>query len=243
MQYPAPEQLLAAWQEYDLPFTEQPSLVKRFISVGNNQSFLVAADNAKWVVRINREASLLGVNRERELLIHRRVAERGIAPAIKYYSGDILITRYVVGQSFSPARINPELSRTLIEQTKKVHQIDIELPDFDYRKQFSLLDPAEALSQELDDAIELMESCGKRVLCHHDLSPENILLTHNGAIFIDWEYAAFGIDAMDFATLVCDCEIPAATVISHTELAADTLEAACRVYRALCEKWSTKKSI
>ena len=240
MNYPAPEQLLAAWRDYGLPFADQPRLVKRFISIGNNQSFLVEADNSKWVVRVHRDASQLGVDRDRELQIHRCAAEKGLAPAIKHASRDILITRYIVGQGFSPSATNKLGNSGLIGQVKNVHQLELDLPKYDYRQQLVLLDPANSLSTLIDDAIDLVESQGKRVLCHHDLSPENILVAHGKAIFIDWEYAAFGIDAMDFATLVCDCQVPDEQVIAETDISRDLLHAACRVYQSISEKWAAK---
>ena len=244
MRQPTPEQVLDNWRAYELPFNEQPTLIKSFVSVGGNQSFLIAADDHRWVVRINTGANELGVDRERERVIHEQVAAQGLAPMIKYFSprGEILITRYVIGENFSPAKIDAELLDALISGVRRFQQIGLDLPSFDYRQHLRLLDPEQASSSELEDAIGLLEARGARALCHHDLIPENIVITHSGPIFIDWEYAAVGIDVMDFAALICDCQIPLEQIAARLGVRQNVLEAACFVYRTMCAKWSLKNA-
>lgn len=37
----------------------------------------------------------------------------------------------------------------------------------------------------------------QRALCHHDLNPNNIIITPEGPCIIDWEYAALGFKEFD----------------------------------------------
>ena len=243
MHYPEPEKLLANWQDYDLPFVERPSLLKRFTSIGSNQSFLVSADGERWVVRINKDADKLGIDRKCEFLIHQKAAEVGLAPTIKYFSprAEILVTRYVLGRNFSPSVRNPVLIDGLIDRVKLIHQIQADLPNFDYRRHLKLLDPKQTLGETVDAALDVLEVSAARTLCHHDLTPENILLTHQGPVFIDWEYAGRGFAALDFATLICDGGVSQEQVVSRTNIDKEVMQAACLVYRTLCDNWAARR--
>lgn len=240
-----PEALLVDWRKYDLPFKDQPKLIKRFISAGGNQSFLVSADGGQWVVRLNRGADQLGVDREREQVIHQHAADAGLAPAIKFHSGDglILITQYVLGQNFSPVGLNENTINALLQSVSEIHALKLNLPDFDYRGHLALLASETELDDSLSDALDIVESSSPRAVCHHDLTPENILLTHRGPVFIDWEYAGLGFAAMDFATIICDGQVPLDEVSARTGTAKELLSAACLVYQTMCEMWSHKNSL
>jgi thiamine kinase len=64
----------------------------------------------------------------------------------------------------------------------------------------SLIEPA-LVETILSAAAAIDNSVWPAVICHHDLVPENIILTANGLILLDWEYAAMGHPALDYLRL------------------------------------------
>jgi thiamine kinase-like enzyme len=64
----------------------------------------------------------------------------------------------------------------------------------------SLIEPA-LIKKILSAAAAIDNSVWPAVICHHDLVPENIIVTANGLVFLDWEYAAMGHPALDYLRL------------------------------------------
>ena len=64
----------------------------------------------------------------------------------------------------------------------------------------SMLDPA-LVEMTLSAATAVDNSAWPAVICHHDLVPENIIITGDGLVLLDWEYAAMGHPALDYLRL------------------------------------------
>lgn len=192
-----------------------------------NRNFIVQDQGQRYFARIAAEIPLHGIVRAAERRCAMLAANAGIAPAVVFASGGIMISAYVEGETLSiaSARTPDHLSR-VAALLQRLHAI----PAQDDLPHFCPVAAAHRYLAQLSDgelpiARHRIEACLARLpnlpaqcLIHGDLIPENFILSGERLLLVDWEYAGNGAVATDLAMVISDFELDAATAESLLRL-------------------------
>ncbi len=219
------EQVLRTWPKWNLSLSQLPVLRRELNGGETNRSFLCDAGGQKVVVRINNPNSVeLGINRAHEAVILQQVSAAGIAPDVYYCNQEqgVLVTEYLEGKHWTTADFqNPDNQPKLFRLLDKIHAQSVELPEFDYYRHAehywqTLSRSADSVPEELRQLREKMlpelrrfqGQADKRVLCHHDIVPANIIESDGALKLLDWEYAGNGLADFDWAVIAAEGGVP-----------------------------------
>ncbi len=203
------EQALAQWRHWVVQprLPGAPHLVGALEGGRSNHTFLVEAAGRRFAVRIDRvNPAANGISRQAEWRVLQAAARRGIAPQPRYFNPElgVLVCDHLAADVDATVT-EPQLVALL----RTLH----DLPAIHYR-----MDPAErirryehqlprrwqglkAFTAPLLDALERTEP-GAPVVCHHDLSAANLLVSGGRLLALDWEYVAMGSRWFDLAVVV-----------------------------------------
>ncbi|MGE0486317.1 MAG: phosphotransferase [Gammaproteobacteria bacterium] len=236
-----PEALLDDWQAHGLPFAGRPRLLRALPGGLTNQSWLIEADGARWVLRQDgANAGALGVDRAREHRLHARAAAAGFAPAIRHADAarGLLVTAWVEGRQVAPADLRARERTQLIELLRGVHGLDVaDEVTRDYHAYCAAYRPGRPLVAALETLIERLDGVAAVACTHHDVVPGNVLFTDTCAVLIDWEYAARGWALLDWAALVAEWRLPSSEVAAAAGVTPTTLAEGHTLYTAICLLW------
>jgi len=248
------EEILPGWPDWDVPFSE-PRLLRELPGGRTNRTYLLEADDQRWVLRISApDFARLGIDRHREAAILENVVAAGIAPEMAYCSVEkgILISEYIDGHKWPPEALagteNLERLLTLIE---RVHALKPDVPAIDYYAH------AEFYWHRLTDAgIDIPDDVSRQRaqitarrdvhpdrkqddrLCHHDLTRENLIDRDGRLYLLDWEYAAPGSPAFDYAAMALEWGLPLERVHEKSGIDLAVLNDAAMVYSYTCRLWA-----
>jgi len=247
-----PDDPLQDWQAWGLPFTQAPRLLRELGQGRTNQSYLIEADRQLWVLRINATYSQsLGIDRQREKVILEHASAAGLAPEVLYCSVEhgVLITEFIDGQHWQPT--DPEDKRKLslmIEGIQRIHALDVAKAPFDYKQyaehywqqlQDRNISIPDDLHHQRDRILPLLTNIPTtNIICHHDPNPQNIIVRSNRLYFLDWEYAAPGWPAFDFAAISVEWNIPPNELAKLNDIDVDEIKQTIDLYIYLCDLWS-----
>ena len=207
------EQTLASWREWHtgaVKLSAQPTVL-RDLGGTTNCSFLITSGEFRAVLRVNAENSAsLGIDRQRELTILQCLQPTAAVPQLFYSTERVLVSAFVEGHppsTDSPAQVMVEITHVLA----KIQQVNV--PQLErrnyvdycqaYLDQLNDQPVGRALRDRLLEAAACIDSAPwSAVICHHDLIAENIIITANGPVILDWEYAALGHPALDYMRLL-----------------------------------------
>ena len=208
------------WPQWRLALDEPPTIIRRLPGGLTNQLYLLKAAGLRLVLRVNnKDSDLLGIDRQREQQILEQIQGESFAPVVFYCDPEqqVLVTEYIEGYQWQPEDLKDEGKLdSLLELIRLIHRVKRDIPPFDYAAHLKaymqrLLEskqpfPMSALKlyKGIETGLPAFEAAIKEpVLCHHDLTPENIIETDDGRmIVLDWEYAGGGsllIEAMGVA--------------------------------------------
>jgi thiamine kinase len=216
-----------AWQTDKGAISSQPQVVRELLGGKTNRSFLVASDAFRAVVRVNAANSEdLGIDRDRERKILQRLQPTGYVPKLFFSSDQVLVSDYCEGRQWTQADLAADINRravnAMLEQIQSIAVPDLPPRNYvDYCSAYisqldqSQIDDALVVGALVDGALvdsALVEtilsaaraidnSDWKAVISHHDLVAENIIVSADGLILLDWEYAAMGHPALDYIRL------------------------------------------
>jgi thiamine kinase len=208
-------QTLSNWQHWQTgraTISSQPQVVRELLGGKTNRSFLVASDTFQAVVRVNASNSLsLGIDRDRERKILQLLQPTDCVPRLLYSSDQVLVTGFCEGRHWTQADLfevcNRQAVNSMLEKIQSIAVPDLPPRNYvDYCTAYinqldqSMLDPA-LVEMTLSAATAVDNSAWPAVICHHDLVPENIIITGDGLVLLDWEYAAMGHPALDYLRL------------------------------------------
>ena len=187
--------------------------VQPFADALTNQVFLLTDENGQQTVfkRLNLKARNRQ-DRKRELAVHKLASARGVTPKVLAGSDKYRLQEYIKGNTLSGTAVALYTIELLAAQLQIIHQ----LPAVHARPQqlaVELQSLRKKLNREIDEsefnhfqrlATQLDKSSTRDILCHGDLSFNNILLAENGQIkILDWEYAVLACAAYDLASCCC----------------------------------------
>ncbi|PCH53257.1 MAG: hypothetical protein COC20_00435 [Cellvibrionales bacterium] len=208
------------WPEWRLALDEPPTMIRRLSGGSTNQLYLLKAAGLRLVLRVNhQDSATLGIDRQREEQILDRVQGKAFMPVVFYCNAKqrVLVTEYIEGYQWQPdALSDPVKVDSLVELIEQIHSVKKDIPPFDYAAHLQgywqrLLEskapfPMSALKlyKGIEAGLPAFQAAIKDpVLCHHDLTPENIIERGDGQLVVlDWEYAGGGsalVEAMGVA--------------------------------------------
>lgn len=206
-----------AWQTEKGAIASQPQVLRELLGGKTNRSFLVASDAFRAVVRVNAANSEdLGIDRDRERKILQRLQPTGYVPKLFFSSDQVLVSDYCEGRQWTQADLAADINRravnAMLEQIQSIAVLDLPPRNYvDYCSAYiGQLDQSQLDQSLVDGALfetilsaarAIDNSDWKAVISHHDLVAENILVTADGLILLDWEYAAMGHPALDYIRL------------------------------------------
>lgn len=220
---PIPERVQTAvdtWVHWSLPLRCPPRVIKPLVGGLTNQSYLVNADGRRLVLRVNAQnGAALGIDRHREQTILAAIAGQDFAPLVVYCAPheQLLVTEYIDGVHWSAYELAQSTAKrtALMALLERIHQCPVAASTFDYathvRQYWQQLCVGQGpvpmqtyqLYRELEPLLDGFQTDIRHtVLCHHDLSPANIVEDATGRLLVlDWEFAGCGEQLIDFATL------------------------------------------
>lgn len=212
---------------------------------------MLKSDIGNLVLRINGTGSLLpGANRNDEINIWKAAAKQGIAPPLLYVDPE---NRYLVS-TYIHSNLPPQLNTAFVDQAlnllESCHQLDVKASSINYHNHIEhywriieaktqptnpdLIKQRKPIQQALDSLLNSNTPTG---ICHHDPVTANFVGTPNRLYLIDWEYAANGLQIMDYAALVTEWQIDDATILARTDFNPESLTKAKALYGYLCTLW------
>lgn len=248
-----PENALDSWSKWSTELYSRPVVVEALSGGRSNQSFLLDSDIGKLVLRINGTDSLLpGANRSNEITIWQAASKQGIAPPLVFVDpqNQYLVSTYINNEIPSQAPFNPGYIDQAFDLLIRCHQLDIKTSNINYHDHIEhYWQIIEARSKPLNPVLvkqrkpmqSTLESLINRKtptgLCHHDPVTANFIGTPNRLYLIDWEYAATGLQIIDYAALATEWQIDDAFILERTKVEPELLTKAKVLYRYLCLLW------
>ncbi len=179
----------------------------------SNEVFLLTFSNGKQSVfkRLNQTARDAD-DRRCELKVHQLASDAGFTPQVLAYNDHYQLQEYFPGEVLSNSPLTSETVNLLALQLTKIHH----LPAVYAQKQ-SLSSNLKQLkknrnkhidqqrfSRILQLALVLDKHSPKNLLCHGDLSLNNLVINSREEVkILDWEYAALACPAYDLASCIC----------------------------------------
>ncbi|MCA6960510.1 thiamine kinase [Pectobacterium odoriferum] len=205
------QQLTATIQKY-FPAVEMADI--RFEMVGglSSKSWRIRGPGIEWLARRQSLTERkMGVDRQREFALLRQMSAIGLAPRPLLWRDGWLIVEWVPGRiatsdEFLMMLANGEVARLLSQlhrQPHSGHPIDLKVL---FAQHWQLMDPRRRSPALLRAYHYFQRTALPTPLAlaplHLDVHAENLLITPQGTMLIDWEYASDGDIAFELAFIV-----------------------------------------
>jgi thiamine kinase len=248
-----PEISLDSWREWNIALCSRPVILGPLSGGRSNRSFLLDSDGSRMVLRLNGPDSLLpGAKRSSEIRIWKAASKQGLAPPLLHADRQnrFLVSTYI--RNDLPTE--PQHTGAYVDQALKLldrcHQLEVDAPLIDYRSHLErylqiiekrqqtagtdLIKQQEPMNATLTSLINSNPQTG---LCHHDPVTANFVGSPERLYLVDWEYAAKGLLAMDYAAFATEWKLDNEIILARTHISGESLAAAKTLYQYLCELW------
>ena len=187
--------------------------VRPFAHALTNQVFLLTNDNGQQTVfkRLNLKARNKQ-DRKRELAVQKLASAQGLSPKVLADCDKYRVQTYIKGNVLDNSSADHHTTKLFAAQLQSIHQLPAKYAH-PQRLAFELQRLKKQLNKPIDEvkfqrflqlATQLDKNCTKDILCHGDLSFNNLLQTESGQIkVLDWEYAVLACAAYDLAACCC----------------------------------------
>jgi thiamine kinase-like enzyme len=191
-----------------------------------NQNYVVRDGREQYVVRLCADGTRLGIDRRSEAACHRAAAAAGVAPELLHDEPDVLVTRFVAGETLTAARLQDhQVLRRVAKSLRRLHcdrcHVVSEMLEFSgFSASRAYAATARRLGAELPadidailaDAGDLERSLAPTdpALCHNDLLPANLIDDGTQTWIVDWELAGVGHPMFDLGGLASNAGLDAA---------------------------------
>lgn len=187
--------------------------VQKFEQALTNQVFLLTDENGQQAIfkRLNLQARDLQ-DRKRELLVQQLAHDNGLSPKVLACCDQYRLQEYITGNTLDGSPVDAQTIELLAAQLQIIHQLPAE-----HAQPQRLVFELKRLKKQLNNSVDQVEflqmlnlataldnSSTRDVLCHGDLSLNNVLRATDGQIkILDWEYAALAGAPYDLAFCCC----------------------------------------
>jgi thiamine kinase len=238
----------------NLPFRGPIEEIRDLSKGRTNKSALIRAEGALWVVRSGSpHARHFGIDRTQEEMVLQSAANACIAPRVAFCSveREILITEFIDGVHWQPNALRDAARlEKLIDLVQQVHELAIPIPVADYYAHAEsywlqlvatnqrIPDPIKAMREQILRQQQARRSAHtKPKLCHRDITPANLIEYQERLYLLDWEYAARGDPAFDYAAIANEWDVSTRQLLSTSGATETDLAAAGLLYRYTCAMW------
>ncbi|MBL8688036.1 MAG: phosphotransferase [Rhodospirillaceae bacterium] len=222
-----------------LPLLSAQPTIRPIDGGRTNENFRVESGGRTYFARVGIDLPHHGITRVNEMACHRRAAALGIAPEVVHGADGIMVTAFIDGRTLVQGESIDDA--TLGRLAKTLRRLGDEadasgLPIFDpvaiCRRDLAAL-PIDGLSgarrREASDIIAAAPRLSNHALIHADLIPENVIVSGERVMLVDWEYAGRGDPAVDIAAVALHFGLGepqrALVVEAHDGVSAKTVEA------------------
>ncbi|ABM03226.1 aminoglycoside phosphotransferase [Psychromonas ingrahamii 37] len=187
--------------------------IEPLVQALTNVVFLLTLANNKKIIfkRLNLSARDIS-DRKCEFKVDNLATLAGLTPKVIACCTRYKLQEYFVGKELSCFPVNKELINLLALQLKKIHQLPA-LHAQPQRLSLTLKQLKQRIKLDIDEAhfsvmlkraIALDKGSARNVLCHGDLSLNNLLINDwQQVMILDWEYATLACPAYDLASCMC----------------------------------------
>lgn len=193
-----------------------------------------------------------GAGRDNEIRIWQEASKQGIAPPLVFVDSknQYLVSTYVKNDLPLQPQLNPACVDKAFNLLGRCHQLDINAPTinyFDHIEHYwqviesgnkssspTLINQRKPMQLLLESLLNSNTPTG---LCHHDPVIANYVGTHDRLYLIDWEYAANGLQIMDYAAMATEWKLDDAAVLERTNFEPGLFSKAKVLYRYLYLLW------
>ncbi len=203
----------------ELPILSHQSLSK----AQTNRIYLLKTSSQRYVLRLNNPNSKqLGIDRALEKTILKLLQPTGFVPTLRYSDPNQIycLFDYIEGELWSDIPQKKRDIQSLNNCINCYQSAPLNTQPFNYLKHidnyYEQLKQNNSITCQIED--KWLEARGqlesflvnadyKPVICHHDLTPDNIIQTPKGAVILDWEYSNLGhpdFDRVYFMSLAPD---------------------------------------
>jgi len=245
-----PEKRIDDWRDWSAELHSRPVVLGELSGGRSNRSLLLRSNLGKLVLRINGIDSLLpGASRDNEITIWQLASNRGIAPPLLFVDPQCqyLVSTYIEDKLPPEPQLDPSCVEQALALMERCHQLDIKAPAvnyFDHIERYWRIIEAESKSpsptlirqrEPMHSLLEsLLNSNTPTGLCHHDPVTANFVGSPERLYLTDWEYAANGLQIMDYAALATEWNLDDAAILERTRFEPESLIKARTLYRYLC---------
>ncbi len=182
----------------------------------SNESWVVADDSGRHVVRFGQDYPFHHVDRQREAMVARAAAEAGFAPALRHAGDGVMVTDYLGAKTYGAEDVRNAIG-PIADLLRRFHTEmprHISGPGYFFWPFHVVRDYARTLARDgsrmvselprytaLADALEAAQVPLPIVFAHNDLLPANLLDDGQRLWLIDFEYAGFSTALFDLAGL------------------------------------------
>lgn len=167
-----------------------------------NTSYFLKTILDSYVLRINNpNAVTLGISRPAEINTLYKIQGMDFAPELVYHcpSFKYIVTRYIEGSTFEEQTPTPKEQAALLDIIRQYQGITLNMNNIQYAKLIrNFYDTALRINaidlkleqqwQDFQEELQKIETLQwQPVLCHHHLTPSNIIRSRLGLKIIDWE--------------------------------------------------------
>lgn len=189
---------LSTWRDWTSRPVTKPYVVAQ-LGGETNLSFRVSDGKSDWVIRLSSDLADDGRDLASELGAHQAACKMGIAPAITFSGNDFLVTEFKEG-----SKPGLEDLSQIGELFSRIHSLEIEIRPLDLTRHLQTYFDQASADPAITRCFDLLQAIppqpgGHKVLCHHDLTLDNMIKTNSGLVAIDWEYCALSDPAFDLA--------------------------------------------
>ncbi len=210
-----------------------------------NEAYRITTEDQIYVVRRLKRGE---TDAQVEYRAGRLAHAAGIAPEIFLYDADraLMVLEFIPGEHRT--QLNDAEIAHLARILRRLHMIsyrDEDLPKIDLRH---LIEPDRS---EIIEAFAIVEHfLPQLALCHHDLTPRNILWTHEEPTLIDFEFAGIGDVCFDLAAVCVEfqldreaCGVFLSEYFGTASCPEEKRSAWETLYRALRRQWFARHGI
>ena len=203
------------WPEWRIAQDKPPTIIRRLQGEGDSHHYLLKTNGLRVVLRINDSSHKSDdIDRHQECEILEQINGLPFSPTVFYCCPDkgVLVTAYIEGQQWqADSAADPMKIEKLLDLRAQIHAVGKVRAQYNYaaqlrshwQKMLNSKRPFPMTAQRQYRKIQarlpnFQTNTQPLVLCHHNLTPKNIIENAEGQLIVlNWEYAGGGLPLIE----------------------------------------------